>query len=119
MVGKIKKTSNIVLASAWVFLITPVFAFADTTVQPDDKLIGSKGALVKYVSELKDWILALTALIALIIIVYGGVMYMLAAGDEKRASKAKNIILYGLIGVVVIVGAYFLISLVTNFLQSS
>lgn len=47
-------------------------------------------------------VLSFLALLALILIVYAGFRYIWSRGDEKEAEKAKNIILYTVIGLIVI-----------------
>ena len=47
-------------------------------------------------------ILALVATIALFAIIWGGVMYILALGDEARVVKAKRILLSAIIGLIIV-----------------
>jgi len=44
-------------------------------------------------------------------LVYGGIMYMTASGDEKAVTKAKTIMTNALIGLVVVVCAYFIVQI--------
>ena len=45
-------------------------------------------------------------------IVVGGLLYVTAAGDETRVSMAKNILMNSVIGVIIIYGAFALVSTV-------
>jgi len=47
---------------------------------------------------------------AMIMIVIGGIMYFFSNGDPSRASKGKDIIIGTLIGVVVWVMSYFILT---------
>ena len=58
---------------------------------------------IKYVSVL-----------AMIAITWGGVTYITAYGDEKKVGKAKNIILYSLLAVVLSISAYAIIDVINN-----
>ena len=48
----------------------------------------------------------LAAIIAVITIIVGGIMYSTSAGDAGNITKAKNLILYAIIGLVLVIAAY-------------
>ena len=52
------------------------------------------------------------AMVAVIIIIIGGVNYMTSAGDAGKVKKAKDTILYGVIGLVVCVLAFAIVNFV-------
>src|SRR5690242_5266190 len=54
-------------------------------------------------------------IIAIIVIIVGGIMYASSAGDASSVTKAKNLILFSIVGIVVILSAFA----VTNFLIGS
>jgi len=49
--------------------------------------------------------------IVIILVIVAGIKYMTAGGDESKASEARRGIQNALIGLVIVVSAYFLISL--------
>jgi riboflavin transporter FmnP len=51
-----------------------------------------------------------------IMIIIAGIQYMTSAGSEEKAKKAKQTIIYALIGVAVVTSARFLIGLITEIL---
>ena len=53
----------------------------------------------------------LAGIIAVIVIIVGGIMYTTSAGNAGSVTKAKNMILFSVIGLVVILSAFAL----TNF----
>ena len=53
----------------------------------------------------------LAGIIAVIVIIIGGIMYTTSAGNAGSVTKAKNMILFSVIGLVVILSAFAL----TNF----
>ncbi len=53
----------------------------------------------------------LAGAIAVIVIIAAGIMYTASAGDPSRISKAKNLITYAIVGLVVVLSAF----LITNF----
>ena len=51
--------------------------------------------------------------VSVIMIIIGGLRYVLSQGDSKAAADGKNTILYSVIGVVVAIMAYAIIQFVT------
>jgi hypothetical protein len=54
----------------------------------------------------------LTGAIAVLMIIIGGVRYVVSGGDQGSISGAKNTILYAVIGLIVAVAAYAIVNLV-------
>lgn len=50
--------------------------------------------------------------VAVIVIVVGGIMYATSSGDSGKITKAKNAILYAIVGLGVVLSAFF----ITNFI---
>lgn len=51
-------------------------------------------------------ILGLIGVVFLALMVYGGIIWMTAAGNEQRTQKAKQLITNSVIGLVIVVSAY-------------
>lgn len=51
-------------------------------------------------------------IVAVIVIIIGGIMYATSAGDSGNVTKAKNLILYAVAGLVIVLAAWG----ITNFL---
>lgn len=49
-----------------------------------------------------DWVIGIAGLVATIFVVYGGITYMTSAGDAGKLTKAKNTIIYALIGMLIV-----------------
>lgn len=64
-----------------------------------------------------SWILGLVSSIIILILVIGGLMYVTSTGDEERLRQAKNIILYAVIGLGVVLISYALITEVKSILK--
>lgn len=52
--------------------------------------------------QIINWILAIVALIAVIMLIYGGVRYIVSGGDDQQTTAAKNTILYAIVGLIVV-----------------
>lgn len=65
------------------------------------------------------WILSLVASIIILILIIGGLMYISSAGDEEKIRTSKNIILYAIIGLGIILISYALITEVEKLLKGT
>ena len=70
--------------------------------------------LLAVIQTVINWILAFAALIAVLFIVWGGIQYILAAGNTDRAKNARQTILYAVVGLIIIVLSYFIVSFVST-----
>ncbi len=50
--------------------------------------------------------LGLLGIVAVVIILYGGLIWMTAGGDQKKVDSAKHILTAGIIGLIIILSAY-------------
>ncbi len=64
-------------------------------------------------------LLILAAIIAAIFLVIGGVRYITSSGDEEAADKAKNTILYAVIGLIVIGLSAAIVNFVVGAIQGA
>lgn len=51
-------------------------------------------------------ILSFVGVIFLILMIYGGYLWMTASGNEQQVEKAKNIIIRSVIGLIIVMAAY-------------
>ncbi len=79
------------------------------------KLVKSNTDLSKGVWNYVSLALIILAGVAFIVIIIGGFMYAVSAGDSSKVTAAKNTILYAVIGVAVALLSAAIISLVNNF----
>jgi len=63
--------------------------------------------------------LSMVGLIFLVLMIYGGFLWMTAKGEESQIEKAQNIIRSAIIGIVIVMGAYAITFLVTSRLESA
>jgi len=68
--------------------------------------------LLDSVMTVTDWIFYILLLVVVVMIVIGAFMFMTAAGDPEKAGKAKTLIIYAIIGLVIALVAKFIPSIV-------
>ena len=85
------------------------------TLNPDD--FGDDGTDVNLSATIGNIIQAVVGILGLacvVIIIMGGVQYMTSAGDAGKVKKAKDTILYGVIGLIICVLAFAITTFIIN-----
>jgi hypothetical protein len=77
--------------------------------QPSD-LFGNAGVF----SEISSVLLFIVGAVAVIMIVIGGLRYVVSGGDASQVQGAKNTILYALVGIIIAILAYAAVNFVIN-----
>lgn len=71
--------------------------------------------LAEILSNVLSFLLGIIGVLALIMLVVGGIMYLFSAGDEKRAAAGKRIATYAVIGIAVTLAALVLVRQIAAF----
>ncbi len=82
--------------------------------QPDN-LEGQEGIFKK----VTDVLLFLAGAVAVIVLIIGGIRYVISSGDSGQVQSAKNTILYAVVGLVVVIMAYAIVNFVINQFQGN
>lgn len=77
-------------------------------------LFGSTGVF----KQVTNTILYIVGVIAVIMLIIGGIKYVISGGDAKKVTDAKNTILYAIIGLVISFLAYAIVNFVISVLPS-
>ncbi len=78
-----------------------------------DKLFGDGGIF----TTVTNILVFLVGIIAVVMLIIGGIRYALSGGDQTAVTSAKNTILYAIIGLVVAFLAFAIVSFVTSQLK--
>jgi uncharacterized membrane protein YjgN (DUF898 family) len=85
-----------------------VLAGADATGQDGSADIETS------IATITNTLLFILGVVAVIVIVIGGIMYAVSGGDAGKTKAAKDTILYAVIGLIVAILAYAIVSFVVN-----
>lgn len=99
-----------ILALGLVF--APMFAFAQSGL-----VLGSErnlGGVVGLLKEVMNVAMGLILAAAVVVFVWGAFKFVMAAGDEEGRKEGRDKIIYGLIGIAVIVSVYGLVAILTG-----
>ena len=73
-------------------------------------LIGPSGVF----TQITNTVLYIVGIISVIMLIYGGLRYVISGGDSKKVTDAKNTILYAIIGLIVSILAFAIVNFVIN-----
>lgn len=107
-----------------VYLLSPAAAMAQVGgITPGDpgaglgetNLGGGEENLPALVGNIINVFIGLLGIIFVVLIVYAGFLYMTAAGEDDKVSRAKDMLRNGVIGLILILAAYA----ISNFVVSA
>jgi hypothetical protein len=105
-------TSLIALPNAWAAQGDGFFGGTDaaaTTIT-----VAKTTSLGANVTSLINYFLGFLGLIAVAFLIYGGVLMVTSGGNEEGVGKAKKLITYAAIGIVIIMLSYSIVTFVTS-----
>ena len=116
------KVKMLVAGLAVAALGIAVAAPAPVMAAPDGKVDyyftsvgGTKSdTLISKVKNAVNVIIGLIGIVAVVMIIFGGFQYATSAGDTSKVTKAKNTVVYGVVGLVVAVLAFAIVNFVIN-----
>ncbi len=114
MINKIKK---IFYTGISVALILPAVTMAAGYTKPTAPAGVPKDAdLAKVIEKVLNYVLGFLAVLSILMIVIAGIMYITSGGDEGRVDKAKSWLTYSIVGLIVALLGFVIVSTVSNML---
>ncbi|MBO7720654.1 hypothetical protein J6S35_03455 [Candidatus Saccharibacteria bacterium] len=74
------------------------------------QLVGKEGVF----TQITNTVLYAVGIISVIMLIYGGLRYVVSGGDSKKVTDAKNTILYAIIGLIISILAFAIVNFVIN-----
>lgn len=93
-------------------------ATLDATGADNKALLKKSNNIENSAAEVIATILSFVGVAFLILMIYGGVLWMISQGEPAQVKKAKDIIINGIIGLVIVVFAYAITSYLGSTLTS-
>ncbi len=128
------KLKNLLVAGALLVLpfapmiVHTVHATTGPDLTTNLKTVGETGAgyatasdttLTDTIGKLISTLLGFLGVIFLILIIYAGLLWMTAAGNEDKVKKAQGILMSSVIGLIILLSAYAISYFVISNLQNS
>lgn len=118
--NKVLKTSIQIITGVSAFLTLSAGKVMAMTVQEGaeaaradgmpSELLGPNGVF----TQITNTILYAVGIISVVMLIYGGLRYVISGGDSKKVTDAKNTILYAIIGLVISILAFAIVNFVIN-----
>lgn len=83
--------------------------------QCPENLFGNEGVF----RTITNTVLYIVGVIAVIMLIIGGIKYVVSGGDAKKVTDAKNTVLYAIIGLIIAFLAFAIVNFVITALPSS
>ena len=119
----IKKAGQIITGAAAAATLFAGRVMATTTPNPAQagaeaargngmpaELVGTDGVFTK----ITNTVLYAVGIISVVMLIFGGLRYVISGGDSKKVTDAKNTIMYALIGLIISILAYAIVNFVIN-----
>lgn len=112
------KQALIVMSVATLGLLIFQFvpAFAQGLIQSTDvpsrisETTGGQGSIRPLILTILNFFLGFLGLLAVLMVIYGGMLYMIAQGDQGKVDKGRKIITYAIIGIIIILISFALVN---------
>lgn len=84
-----------------------------TVVFPSTKVHDANDLIVVIIK----WLLDILAALAVIAIIYSGIMYMTSSGDQAKSEIAKKNLIWAIIGVIIVALSFFIVELIAKVIK--
>lgn len=81
---------------------------ANQTGHTQQKYFNSANSLNSGIGQIISIVLSLLGVIFLVLLIFGGIQWMTAGGNDEQVKKAKNVIIRSIIGLIIILLAYII-----------
>ncbi len=103
------RTKKLLPLSFVIISCIPSFVFAASA--------SGFGSIDDVLKNVEKWLLGIVGGLAVLFIIIGGVRYIISAGNPDQAGAAKKTILYAIIGIIVVVFSYAVVTLIQSLLH--
>jgi len=101
-----------------IFAITYVSCFAETVSLPDP--LHHQGENIPLlVGSIINYVLGILGVLALVMFIYGGLIWMTSGGAPDQIKKGRNTLVWAILGLALIFFSYALLNFILTALQQS
>ncbi|HKL17063.1 MAG TPA: pilin [Patescibacteria group bacterium] len=95
-------------------LISPFKVLAQSRTELPQPLGGKN--ITEVATNIIETILGLVGVLALVMFIYGGILWMTSAGNEKQVKKGKDTLVWSVLGLAIIFFSYAILQFVLDVL---
>ncbi|HSI20833.1 MAG TPA: pilin [Verrucomicrobiae bacterium] len=105
---------------SFLHYLLPIAQAADISIKPKGTPDPSGGAnaislIEKMTTNIVDFLFLIGGILAIIYLLWSGITYITAGGSAEKAKLARSGIINAVIGIIVMMGTFFIIRLATTF----
>jgi hypothetical protein len=103
-------------AALLVSQLLPGMSFANGFIDDSDNLdivgdaTNNEGDLKELIKDILNYFLGFLGFVATVMVIYGGVLYITDGGSDENVGKAKKILMYAAIGIILILISFALVN---------
>lgn len=106
------------LFSGLILNASPTFAISDDPLANLNTIASGAGtkkgntSVAQLTGQVLGVALSLVGVLFFILMVYGGILWMTASGNQEQTSKALKTLVYAIIGLIIVLGSYVIVNFV-------
>ena len=104
---------KLITLSGFVLGFIPLVALAQPSTGCANVLLGTIQSIICRIGNILDTLIPILVVLGVVYFIWGVITYVIA-GDEESKKKGREKMIYGIIGLVVIVALWGLVGIVTN-----
>ncbi len=107
----IKNSKKIIFGLLLSILLIPAISSAQFAL-PTANEVGAPNvemSIPLIIANITNWIFTFVGILAVLLVLFAGLMYMTSAGDEQRMMSARKILIYAIIGLIISVLAVVIV----------
>jgi hypothetical protein len=86
-------------------------------VKSPEAIVSSQSSLLNILLKVGNGVVSIAIVLAVIILIYGGIQYSLSMGNEEKMGQSKSILFWAVFGLIVALLAKYLVWSIISFLQ--
>lgn len=97
-----------------------IYFLAEAPTNPSEQMKnidGSDTSLQGTILNVLNVVFVIIGIVAVIVIVVGGISYIVSNGSSEKVKGARNIIMYGIIGLIVTLFAFAIVNFVLSWMN--
>jgi len=98
-----KILSTLILVSLIALFVLPSVIFVSAQGEQVEELVGSPEEVVTLIETLTNWLFTILLAVAVVFIIIAGWTFLTAGGNPDSVTKARQMLIYALIGIAVAV----------------
>lgn len=114
-----KMKTKLILATTLSMLFFPAAVWGVTGFTLSNDYDLPEGTITEIATSIMSWLLGIFAVLGVMGFVISGIIYLTSAGDENAISRAKQAMVYSILGIIVGLSGYLIIVAVQSMLGGS